>query len=58
MTASFRLDGKVALVTGASRGLGLAMARDLDGAVVFLASAAADYVHGFTLAVGVGWFAR
>ncbi len=31
---------------------------DLDGAVVFLASAAADYVHGFTLAVDGGWLAR
>ncbi|MDN3639720.1 2-dehydro-3-deoxy-D-gluconate 5-dehydrogenase KduD [Simiduia curdlanivorans] len=31
---------------------------DLGGAVVFLASAAADYVHGFTLAVDGGWLAR
>ncbi len=31
---------------------------DLDGAVVFLASPAADYVHGFTLAVDGGWLAR
>lgn len=31
---------------------------DLAGAVVFLASPAADYVHGYTLAVDGGWLAR
>ena len=31
---------------------------DLGGAVVFLASSAADYVHGHTLAVDGGWLAR
>ncbi len=31
---------------------------DLDGATVFLASAASDYLHGFTLAVDGGWLAR
>jgi 2-deoxy-D-gluconate 3-dehydrogenase len=31
---------------------------DLAGAVVFLASAAADYVHGHVLAVDGGWLAR
>lgn len=31
---------------------------DLAGAAVFLASAASDYVHGFTLAVDGAWLAR
>lgn len=31
---------------------------DLAGAVVFLSSSAADYVHGYTLAVDGGWLAR
>jgi 2-deoxy-D-gluconate 3-dehydrogenase len=31
---------------------------DLQGAVVFLASEASDYVHGFTLAVDGAWLAR
>jgi len=32
--------------------------QDLAGPVVFLASAASDYVNGFTLAVDGGWLAR
>ncbi len=31
---------------------------DLMGCVVFLASAAADYLHGYTIAVDGGWLAR
>ena len=31
---------------------------DLGGAIVFLASAAADYVNGYTIAVDGGWLAR
>jgi 2-deoxy-D-gluconate 3-dehydrogenase len=31
---------------------------DLRGAVVFLASAASDYVNGYTIAVDGGWLAR
>jgi 2-deoxy-D-gluconate 3-dehydrogenase len=31
---------------------------DLNGAAVFLASSASDYVHGHTLAVDGGWLAR
>ncbi|MEO1077854.1 MAG: SDR family oxidoreductase, partial [Bacteroidota bacterium] len=33
-------------------------ASDLGGACVFLASTAADYVHGTTVTVDGGWMAR
>jgi len=33
-------------------------AEDLKGAAVFLASAASDYMHGYTIAVDGGWLAR
>ncbi|NRG19492.1 2-dehydro-3-deoxy-D-gluconate 5-dehydrogenase KduD [Rhizobiales bacterium] len=35
-----------------------AEASDISGAVLFLASSAADYVHGITLPVDGGWLAR
>ena len=31
---------------------------DLQGAVVFLASAASEYVNGYTIAVDGGWLSR
>ena len=34
------------------------MPEDLQGAVVFLASSASDYMHGYTLAIDGGWLAR
>jgi 2-deoxy-D-gluconate 3-dehydrogenase len=34
------------------------LAHDLAGPIVFLASAASDYVNGYTLAVDGGWLAR
>jgi len=34
------------------------MPEDLQGAVVFLASAASDYMHGSILTVDGGWLSR
>ena len=31
---------------------------DIAGAAIFLASAASDYINGFTIAVDGGWLAR
>ena len=32
--------------------------KDLEGPVIFLATAASDYVNGYTIAVDGGWLAR
>lgn len=32
--------------------------KDLQGAAIFLASSASDYIHGFTIAVDGGWLGR
>lgn len=54
MAGMFSLDGRVALVTGASRGLGLAMARALvtQGATVFINSRNADELRSAADATG------
>lgn len=54
----FRLDEKTAIVTGAAKGLGRAIAEAIAGVVVFLVSEASSYVTGYTIAVDGGWLAR
>ena len=61
----FKLDGQIALVSGCKRGIGKAMAialaeagADIAGPVVFLASAASDYLHGAVVLVDGGWMGR
>ena len=50
----FSLEGKVALITGGSRGIGRASALALAGAVVFPASAAGSYIPGETIVIDGG----
>ena len=47
-----------AQILAAHSGRPLGRAADIAGAVLFLASSAADYVHGVVLPVDGGWLAR
>jgi NAD(P)-dependent dehydrogenase (short-subunit alcohol dehydrogenase family) len=52
----FSLEGGIALVTGSGQGIGLALGpgEELQGTVIFLASAASDLVNGQILYVDGG----
>src|SRR5262245_23074898 len=60
MATSMPLDGRVALVTGASRGLGAAIATELAGAGarVVLAARSADAIDALATRLGRGALAR
>ena len=49
---------RTAQIDAADPGRALGEPADMGGAVVFLCSAAADYVHGVTLPVDGGWLSR
>jgi len=53
-----RLVGPAALTAAGMIGAGAVATRLLAGAAIFLASRAADYVHGHVLVVDGGWLSR